>query len=435
MENTLDKILIEYDKISAEYDKKKIEGEEFNVFHLINDIYGIGETKHSRFLAFILNPNSAHGQKDIFLKLFLKKLGINFGEENREWQITAEKDNVDILIQSNYPTKISVVIENKSNDAPDQKNQLYRYWHNHIYKFYDDGGFHFEDTKNCRVIYLTKGNWKVYSDNSIEKPTKKDDYFIKYKDCLLEKLDKDFIANWTFLDHIRKWLEECIKVENLSYRIRCFIEDYIKFWDDTKLKDEFYMEKLDNYFKDKENEWADFVQTSNYIQDVKNIWIEKFSNTLVKLNHEGWSFNSVANSHWRDDSFPNLKFNDFRWHLGKPENICFIYEFHKGLSIWKHGFGNSKKEFMDKFEGIFDVDFIFIKDPQDNYIMKLREDLNSKIVFNDDIEGESKLTWIAGNESEKILNVIQPILNKYMLKPEVIKLFKIIDKEIISQNL
>ncbi len=393
MENVLDNIIIEYEKISAEYDKKKIEGEEFNVFHLINDIYGIGETKHSRFLAFLLNPRGEHGQGKLFLNLFLNELKIDFDPEHSEWIVTAEKDNADILIQSNYPTKISVVIENKSNDAVDQRNQLYRYWYRHIYKFYNDGRSHFDDIKHCRIVYLTEGNWKTYIDDSITKPKKleeeeNDEYFVKYQECPIEKLDKSFITCWTYLEHIDKWLNECISDEkNIPPRIRCFIEDYIKFWNDTKLKNEFYMNKLESYFKEKNSgdDWANFIEVASYIQPLKNEWIKKFANELQNLKILNWDFKSLRYSQ-KDDSFPNLILNDFRWFL-KHENddeICFIYEFHKGLTIWKKDFGSGKNLFKEKMEDVFKDDFDFIPDSTDNYVMKLKDDLNSQIVFSED---------------------------------------------------
>lgn len=409
---SIDNILVEFEKISEEYEKKKIEGEEFNVFHLINDICGIGETKHSRFLAFILNPNSAHGQKDAFLKLFLKKLGIEYGVEEREWHVSAEKDNVDILIQSNYPTKISIVIENKSNDARDQPNQLYRYWHNHIYKFYNDEGFHFDDTANCRIVYLVEGNWKVYLDKSIEKPVKSDEFeidnhFNKYKDCPLEKLDKDFITVWTFLEDIKEWLSECISDEQTPYRVICFIEDYIKFWDDTKLKDEFYMERCNKYFQGKEKDWINFFETFQHLENLKNKWTENFIADLkdLKLN---WIFTCYLEKGGGNEF---LNFDDFRWSPNEESEISFVYEFQEGLTIWKNNFKENKNSYKGDLEDVFKEYFDFIPE-NSNYAMKLKEEWNSNITFK---ENESaKIAWNLGNNSAKIVEILRQVLGKYL---------------------
>jgi len=49
------------------------------------------------------------------------------------WKVTAEEGKIDLLLKRYSPFSI-VVIENKSNWACDQQNQLYRYWYNEIYK-------------------------------------------------------------------------------------------------------------------------------------------------------------------------------------------------------------------------------------------------------------------------------------------------------------
>jgi hypothetical protein len=64
--------------------------------------------------------------------LFLEKLELKNYEDDH-WKVYAEKGNADVLIQSTYPIRKTIIIENKSNWAEDQSNQLYRYWHNHIY--------------------------------------------------------------------------------------------------------------------------------------------------------------------------------------------------------------------------------------------------------------------------------------------------------------
>ncbi|MNK30215.1 hypothetical protein D3C87_486310 [compost metagenome] len=418
----INNILVEYEKITAEYEKKKIEGEEFNVFHLINDIYGIGETKHSRFLAFLLNPRGEHGQGKLFLNLFLNELKIDFDHKNSEWIVTAEKDNADILIQSNFPTKISVVIENKSNDAVDQRNQLYRYWYRHIYKFYDDGSSHFDDIKHCRIVYLTEGNWKTYIDDSITKPKKSndeeiDEYFIKYQECPVEELDKNFITCWTYLEHIDKWLNECISDEkNIPSRIRCFIEDYIKFWQDTKLKDEFYMDRYNDYFKGKEQDWINFFETKQHLENLKNRWTKNFISKLndLRLN---WIFNYYLE---KDGGNEFLNYDDFRWSPDEKSEISFVYEFQEGLTIWKDNFKTNKINYKDELEELFKDYFEFVPE-NSNYAMRLKDEWNSKIIFREN--ESSKIAWNLGNNSSEITRILNLVLKRYIPDNNVNTLF------------
>ena len=86
---------------------------------------------HSFLIANIINPNSEHGQGDLFLKSLLKKLDIEV-YENDNWIVTAEIGRIDILIKRENPHTV-IVIENKSNYAIDQENQIYRYWYQEIY--------------------------------------------------------------------------------------------------------------------------------------------------------------------------------------------------------------------------------------------------------------------------------------------------------------
>lgn len=60
-------------------------------------------------------------------------LGIERFSDNENWTVTAEKGRVDILLKRTHPHSV-IIIENKSNYANDQENQLYRYWHQEIYK-------------------------------------------------------------------------------------------------------------------------------------------------------------------------------------------------------------------------------------------------------------------------------------------------------------
>src|SRR5690606_2126018 len=68
------------------------------------DFWAIGENKVSEIICFLLDPNAAHGQKDTFLKLFLKTFDIQFHYQYRKditaitEKITHNKRRIDIFI-------------------------------------------------------------------------------------------------------------------------------------------------------------------------------------------------------------------------------------------------------------------------------------------------------------------------------------------------
>ena len=109
-----------------------ISGSDFNIFRTIN--VTSDEVKHSAFLAELLNPKGTHGQKDIFLKLFVQKFNVeNFNCETAYVKVeksigsVTEKDGgrIDIFIDDQKGNHI--IIENKIY-ANDQYNQLIRYF-------------------------------------------------------------------------------------------------------------------------------------------------------------------------------------------------------------------------------------------------------------------------------------------------------------------
>jgi len=132
--------------------------------------FSIGETMHSFLLANLLNPKSEHGQNNLFLDLLLDKLQIEKNAKS-EWTVTAEKQRIDILLKRKNPHSV-VIIENKSNYAKDQENQLYRYWYYQIHLNNPNIDYNDKNTvsKNYQIIYLTPADWKIPTDNSLKRP-------------------------------------------------------------------------------------------------------------------------------------------------------------------------------------------------------------------------------------------------------------------------
>lgn len=122
---------------NVEIELQRRQGVFFNLFHVL----GIErkETRHSAFLAELLNPQGSHGQQDRFLRLFIQQLPflreIQWDTKNAYAiieEVIPQNDNkpqetgrMDIVIHCGDD---AIIIENKI-DAGDQEQQLLRYYH------------------------------------------------------------------------------------------------------------------------------------------------------------------------------------------------------------------------------------------------------------------------------------------------------------------
>ena len=178
------------------------QGKYFNVFTLWNNFSGLTEPIHSRILQFFLSANPMHGQGNLFLGFFLKRIGIDI-EHGEEWVSTAETGRVDIMLKRYHPRSV-VIIENKSNWAGDQPNQLYRYWYENIHLNEEDCHPEYYDKHpEFKIVYLVPNKDKQLSENSIERPS-------DYPSYLPDRLPvKPYI--FSFEEEISDWLTECIK--------------------------------------------------------------------------------------------------------------------------------------------------------------------------------------------------------------------------------
>jgi hypothetical protein len=183
--------------IQKKYDDlAEYSGEHYNIF----DILGVrsNELSHSSILTNLLDPKGKHGQKHVFLDLFLEQINSRFKENthayhddlknfvtqnataNKEIYVggvnfdLAEGGRVDIVITSGNQ---NIIIENKIY-AGDQEQQLLRY-NNHF--------------KNQPIIYLTL-------DGSEPSESSKGNLVLNH----------DFIC-CSYKTDIKEWLEKCIK--------------------------------------------------------------------------------------------------------------------------------------------------------------------------------------------------------------------------------
>ena len=207
-------------------EQNRLQSRDLNVFRFFNP----GETTHSRLLAYFLDPRESHGQGDLFLVKFLELLKISQPEslKTSPWIVTAELGRVDVLIKRKHPHTV-VVIENKSNYAVDQSNQLYRYWHQEIYlKQLERKASEQEiidpPQSQYRVIYLSPAFWKQADKQSVSRP--KD-----WSDSLPKTVPERIIEHHLFSNLVIVWLTKSLTlIPPVNHRLREFTKQYIQFW-------------------------------------------------------------------------------------------------------------------------------------------------------------------------------------------------------------
>lgn len=213
-------LLKEFQNISAvAREQNRLSSCDLNFFRLFH----IGEIGHSYLLAKFLNPYAEHGQGRLFLNIFLKMLGITDPEKG-QWIVTAEKGRIDVLLKRRDPHSV-IVIENKSNDAGDRPNQLYRYWYQELFSPNSHQSYDYaaKNPDHFCMLYLPSGDWKNPSDNSLHKPTGWDTE-------LPEKMPIEPIL-WSFDNQIVEWLEECKnQLPKNNFRMNDYVSQYIELW-------------------------------------------------------------------------------------------------------------------------------------------------------------------------------------------------------------
>ena len=408
-------LLTTFRKTITEWNEKEEKGEGFNFISFISRIWGIGETKHSQILSFFLNPRENHGQGGLFLKLFLKKLGFDITAfEPNDWRVEVEqrsngRDQIDILIQS-YRLGVSIVIENKSNGAEDQPHQLYRYWESAIYHFHNKDKKKALDPKYSRIVYLPQ--WGVPSEQTRTRPK---DYKDSYPEKLALEEQGGIISCWTYYTHIVKWLNSCVEAMGRENNIvKQLVKNYIEYWNSTNSKNTYYMNTLEKELKTKED-WLTMGEAANTMNNLRTRWAEDFSNQLASIEcHSDFAYN-------KDCDEANY-YNDFRWtYKGLWNDLAFIYEPHKGLSIWKAGAGKARERYKERLEHIF-PDFMISQDSNSNYLMHLK-DQNDILLCNSE-DKEEVFLWEYHNKGEQVRKFITEKIRKYTNDQEVRNLLK-----------
>ncbi len=314
--NTINQLLNEIQTISESYKRvAEATGENFNIFSVLQMESDEVKT-HSRFLAELLNPKGSHGQKDVFLKKFVERFGIeDFETENAEvfvefyiGEVTPNSGGrIDILVRNKSDV---VMIENKIY-ANEQPNQLTRY------KNYRPKG---------HLLYLTLDG-KVSKD---EKVNTNDYRCISYESDILI------------------WLEEC-KKESVNVPIlRETIAQYINLIKtltgqniNTKMSLEIAKKVVES--SSKLDALIDLVNSQKEIRDeIINDIVIKLIEKVAKENHLTCNYQEIETSNnksiWKSFWFSNTAIERLNLRL------CFSLNVESGFRNLIYGFSYKNME-------------------------------------------------------------------------------------------
>ena len=179
---------------------------------------------HSKVIYSLLSQNWGKKDKETFITLFLKEIGIE--DENiydKNWEVTREKafdlDTIKGRLDFEIKSKDCIYIIEMKIDAGDQPEQLIRYQK-----------FAKEQHKKYKIFYLT-----LDGHNASKKSIGEEEN--------LEENEKVEYINISFQGEILNWLENCLKLvegkENKSACISQYIASINKILGekDTKIKD------------------------------------------------------------------------------------------------------------------------------------------------------------------------------------------------------
>jgi len=185
----------------------------FNLFELISDHY-YRETFHSDILNALLNPESKHGEKNKFLQLFLTYLCSQPGaaidpSHYLDAIVTKGKGHIDVLITG---SKHAIIIENKINDAIDQRRQIPGYLDYVEVKM----GYHCDAIIYLRLNGNTRPDMAHWNPQQIEQVIKK-----LIVICAFDG-NEDSAAN----DLLRGWVLKCEKAAQANSDAQHVLRQY-----------------------------------------------------------------------------------------------------------------------------------------------------------------------------------------------------------------
>lgn len=220
--NTLDSLLQDILSVKQTYDKQR-DKERFNIFYALhkpNDEVSL----HSRFISYLLAPNSRHGMNDVFAKIFIRDiLKISENEFNmKNYEVIPNEFN-----KTEYK-EIDILIYNKINQAIIIENKIYAPPSNHPFAKEGYKG------QIERYVNTIKSGIDKDGKSGIKCENVKI-YYLSLKNPLLDELERDNseifheIKYLNYENEIVKWLEIIIKEISTNNQIlKEVINQYLK---------------------------------------------------------------------------------------------------------------------------------------------------------------------------------------------------------------
>ena len=289
-------------KIAQEYQLSN-----YNKFNIFKVMFKLHDEKylHSRFIAFLLDPNGSHKQGTLFLEQFfevmkisnfkLEKVKVNPTETDRR-----EVHNIDILIKNNHNQ--AIIIENKVfakdqtkiDDQTLAENPLLKYQLTRYYSKLVEN-----QSEVTKIIYLTIDG-------------KDPEDFDKFPEVV-----KNLISKKDHLSDISKWLDLCIAQLTTDSDLKRSIEQYqlarFEFLNDVQLaltlkntsakaeyiNDAFkfwtYKQSIDSNLQEIKKQFIHvkwhtvhefYTELNNRIQETFSVAVSEISNEeITKLTH------------------------------------------------------------------------------------------------------------------------------------------------------
>ncbi|EJU07675.1 PDDEXK-like family protein [Fusobacterium hwasookii] len=205
---------------------------------------------HSKVIYSLLSQNWGKKDKETFLTLFLKEIGI--GEEiiyNEKWEVTREKafdlDTIKGRLDFEIKSKKTIYIIEMKIDAGDQPEQLMRYQK-----------FAKEQHKKYKIFYLTLDGHNASKKSIGEEENLEENQKVEY-------------INISFKEEILNWLKNCLKlVEGKENKLACINQ---------------YIASINKILGEKEIKIKDNILKSS--EDIKNAIViyEKLNENLQKV--------------------------------------------------------------------------------------------------------------------------------------------------------
>lgn len=265
----------------------------FNIFDIITDKWK-KENFHSEILKFLLE------NYEVFFNNFLELINIKDKKEYSNAEITNEEARIDILIKSE---KKAIIVENKINWAPDQIEQLARYYKKVKEEKEVEKIVYIAPSKDKNPDAQTFGEYEKEIKDRLEKIIS----FDGSEDDLVSCLEK---SRNELRDKLKENLEKTKNnLDSEDFNKLFFINHYIEILKRTGVGDmsevelKFFKEVIEKYETDK-----DIFKKIKYIGEMYNNLLEiKNKYILENIKAKDWGYHKSYYSCW--DTFPYGKNN------------------------------------------------------------------------------------------------------------------------------